>query len=45
MKGNKQYRFEENPKEKEFHDKFIAKFTHSYIVGLLSVKIIKGVKC
>lgn len=26
MKGNKEYRFKDNPKEKEFHDKFIAMF-------------------
>ena len=27
MKGNKEYRFKGNPKEQEFHDKFIEKFT------------------
>ncbi len=27
MKGNKEYRFKDNPKEKEFHDKFIEMFS------------------
>lgn len=26
MKSNKEYRFKDNPKEKEFHDKFIEMF-------------------
>jgi hypothetical protein len=26
MKGNKEYRFKDNPKEQEFHDKFIEMF-------------------
>jgi hypothetical protein len=26
MKSNKEYRFKDNPKEKEFHDKFIERF-------------------
>jgi hypothetical protein len=29
MKGNNEYRFESNPKEKEFHSKFIKMFTQS----------------
>lgn len=28
MKANKTYRFKDNPKEKEFHDKFIKIFEH-----------------
>ena len=28
MKSNKEYRFEDNPKEQEFHDKFIEMFKH-----------------
>jgi hypothetical protein len=27
MKSNKEYRFTDNPKEKEFHDRFIEMFT------------------
>lgn len=29
MKGNKEYRFKDNPKEKEFHDKFKKMFYHT----------------
>lgn len=29
MKGSKQYRFKDNPKEKEFHDKFVEKFNRN----------------
>ena len=28
MKGTKEYRFADNPKEREFHDKFIEMFNH-----------------
>ncbi len=29
MKANKEYRLNQNPKEKEFYDKFLAKFERS----------------
>lgn len=41
MEGTKQYRFADNPKEKEFHDKFIEMFTHdSHGITTLSMIVI-----
>ena len=42
MKSNKEYRFDDNPKEKEFHDKFIDMFTGTYSSTKTSSAIIFG---
>ena len=42
MKTNKEYRFQDNPKEKEFHDKFKGMFDLDYTNSLLLSAIIFG---
>lgn len=40
MKGTKEYRFKNNPKEKEFHDKFIELFNDNHGFGRKSLSAI-----
>jgi hypothetical protein len=42
MKANKEYRFKDNPKEKEFHDKFISMFESSGMANKSLSAIIFG---
>lgn len=42
MKTNKEYRFKDNPKEKEFHDNFIDMFTHDRSANVTLSAIIFG---
>ena len=42
MKSNKEYRFEGNPLEKEFHDKFIEMFNHDRSPNLTLSAIVFG---
>lgn len=42
MKSNKEYRFKDNPKEKEFHDKFIEMFTRDNLANKSLSAIIYG---
>lgn len=42
MKGTKKYRFEDNPKEKEFHDKFVEKFDRDHSTRKTLSAIVNG---
>lgn len=42
MKTNKEYRFKDNPKEKEFHDKFIKMFDSDKMANTALSAIIFG---
>jgi len=42
MKTNKKYRFKDNPKEKEFHDKFLEMFKHDRMANSTLSAIIFG---
>jgi hypothetical protein len=44
MKTNKEYRFKDNPKEKEFHDKFIEMFTRDRSANTTLSAIVYGWK-
>lgn len=42
MRTNKEYRFKDNPKEKEFHDKFIEMFNSSSMANVTLSAIVFG---
>jgi hypothetical protein len=44
MKTNKEYRFKDNPKEKEMHDKFIAMFKNNTMANNTLSAIVFGWK-
>lgn len=43
MKGDKEYRFKDNPEEKLFHDKFIEKFGQDYMGTRALSMVVTGI--